>query len=130
MTRIGCRTTGQVLLTEGTEGGREIGGNPTTTRAASVNDRKIKNQSFAPAYRGQRANPSRTEGGSISPHLFPFYGFHSSVCLLYGLHLAYAGRGADRSLDYENRPTDRPTGRVSIYLSIYIYIYIYTYIHT
>ena len=35
-----------------------VGGNPTTTRAESDDDRKIQNQSFAPAYRGQRANPT------------------------------------------------------------------------
>ena len=29
-----------------------------TTREVSINDRTVQNQSFAPAYKGQRANPS------------------------------------------------------------------------
>ena len=43
-------------------------GKPTTTHEESDDDQKIQNQSFAPAYRGQQANPSTLPGGTLHLH--------------------------------------------------------------
>ena len=97
-------------------------GKPNNDTPESDDERKIQNQSFAPAYRGPKGQLQHTTKRHPAPHLGDKLRYRPSLCG--GLHRRRPERGGSC------RSPWRRGGRWPASDPIYTYIYIYTHTHT